>query len=120
MSPLEDEDRWPWFDRIIEAVQKEHGNGQDRVLVGCSALKKSYRDYLFQSFSDDWKVIFLEGSFDTIFGRMKKRKHFMPPELLESQFATLERPEYDLEKLLVLSIEKPVDELAATASRWLS
>jgi gluconate kinase len=40
----------------------------------------------------DLFVVFLDGSRQTIEGRIKSRHHdFMPPSLLESQFASLER-----------------------------
>jgi gluconate kinase len=43
--------------------------------------------------------------------RMAGRKgHFMPPALLESQLATLERPGAD-EDAVILDITEPVDQL---------
>jgi gluconokinase len=48
---------------------------------------------------------------------MKKRKgHFMPPALLDSQFATLERPSAD-EHATVLDISHTVPSLVAEAVR---
>ena len=46
---------------------------------------------------------------------MEHRKHhFMPPSLLESQFATLERPAPD-ELAVRVSIEPPLDQVVAAA-----
>ena len=116
--PLQDEDRWPWFDRIIEAAVQEMAE-HETVLVGCSALKQSYRDYLFERFDDSW-VVFLDGSFELIHERMKEREHFMPPSLLESQFATLERPADSEPRCLAISIDNEVDDIVDKITDWLS
>ena len=116
-TPLQDKDRWPWFDRIIEASKKETDRGKN-VLVACSALKAAYRDYLFAYFASPC-ILFLEGSIDVIDERMRQRNHFMPASLLQSQFETLERPDEHDDEVLVLHIEEPVDTLVKTATDWL-
>ena len=116
--PLEDEDRWPWFDRIVESAKEELAK-HETVLVGCSALKQSYRDYLFQDFAESL-VVFLDGSFDLIHGRMQEREHFMPPSLLESQFATLERPLESDPGCLTVAIENEIETIVDQISAWLS
>jgi len=85
---LNDTDRMPWLMAI-----NEHIIGQTQTTVyACSALKKKYRDILAKDVSS-LKFIYLRGSFDLIYKRMAKRKeHFMPPELLKSQFEALEEP----------------------------
>ncbi len=40
--PLTDDDRWPWFERIAQTLCK----AENGMIVSCSALKKSYLDYL--------------------------------------------------------------------------
>ena len=51
----------------------------------------------------------LDGSRETLLKRMRARTdHYMPPSLLDSQLAILERPSPD-EPALTLSIEPPVD-----------
>ena len=91
-QPLRDADRKPW----LMTLNAEIGNwieGKGGVLA-CSALKESYRLLLANGHrAIQW--IALEGSYDTIFKRMQQRQgHFMPPELLRSQFADFERPNY--------------------------
>lgn len=113
--PLEDEDRWPWFDRIIEAVKREI-DSHSYVFLGCSALKQKYRDYLFRDFPDG-RIIFLSGAFEVILERMNQREHFMPADLLRSQFETLEKP--DGVRCLVLPITEPIDGLVDRAERWI-
>jgi carbohydrate kinase (thermoresistant glucokinase family) len=39
---LEDEDRWPWLERVADAVSLCNSKGFSAVLA-CSALKRSYR-----------------------------------------------------------------------------
>jgi gluconokinase len=58
---------------------------------------------------DDVRIVHLDGSQDLIASRMAARKnHFMPPGLLDSQFATLEVPGPD-ENPVIVSIDAPVE-----------
>lgn len=115
--PLQDEDRWPWFDRLIDAVNEILKSKSSPVLA-CSALKQVYRDYLFREFPDH-RLVYLEGSFELIKGRMDAREHeYMTSDLLRSQFAILEEP-VPLPGLLTLSIELTPDEIIASVLEWL-
>ena len=119
--PLSDDDRWPWFD-LLRAAIDEALTDPDRlpVVVSCSALKRSYRDYLRRGLENRSVLVFLDGDFDLIFGRMNAREHeYMPASLLESQFATLEQPDAS-EGVLTLSIERPVEEIVETVVSMLS
>ena len=98
--PLTDEDRWPWLDRVAEVLR-----AQAPVIVGCSALKRRYRDRIRQAGTVTF--VFLEGSRDLIASRMAARKrHYMPPSLLDSQFAALEPPGPD--EAIAVSIDQPL------------
>lgn len=110
--PLTDKERWPWFDLLRKAIDETLADEQKRpAVLSCSALKRSYRDYLLREFEDRARIVFLDGSFELIHGRMQAREHeYMPASLLESQFATLEKPEPE-ENAIALSIETPPDEL---------
>src|ERR1700679_378891 len=89
---LTDEDRWPWLEAIGQRMEMERITGHG-VVVSCSALKHAYRDCLRKEVHGKVHFILLDGSRELICERMKKRKgHFMSPALLDSQFATLERP----------------------------
>src|SRR5262249_30176722 len=69
----------------------------------CSALKRAYRDILVGE-RPDVRIVYLKGERDLIARRLAARDgHFMPPSLLESQFATLEEPQPD-EHAIVVSI----------------
>ena len=97
---------------------------QDVVLVSrpgrAHALRHVYRDCLRKKVNGKVHFILLDGSRELITDRMKQRKgHFMPPALLDSQFATLEKPTPD-EHAVILDISHPVPALLAEAARSLT
>jgi gluconokinase len=108
-TPLTDADRWPWLDRVAS----ELANGAPRV-VGCSALKRAYRDRIRAGAGGPVIFVHLSGSRDLIAGRLGARTgHFMPPALLGSQFATLEPPADD-ESAITVNIGPPAADVART------
>ena len=112
--PLTDDDRWPWLEAIGERMEVERVTGHG-VVVSCSALRHAYRDCLRKKVNGTVQFILLDGSRELIGDRMKKRKgHFMPPALLDSQFATLEKPTPD-EHAVILDISHPIPALLAEA-----
>ncbi len=91
-TPLTDEDRWPWLDRIGAALadRTAHPNG---LIVACSALRRVYRDRLRASAGPALRFLYLEGDKALMLRRVANRKgHYMPASLVDSQFATLEDP----------------------------
>lgn len=105
--PLTDADRWPWLDAIGAALGAPDGS----LVVACSALKRSYRDRLIEAAGRPLTFLWLDGNKATIAARMERRKHhFMPASLLDSQFATLERPGPD-EPVVRVSIAPPLDQV---------
>ena len=90
-TPLNDDDRAPWLDRLY-AIVSQHLQAGETAVLACSALKKSYRDRL-RGGLEDVRFIYLDGRFDLIWQRMQTRQnHYMKPEMLQSQFTTLEIP----------------------------
>ena len=88
-TPLTDEDRAPWLKEIGQRL----GHDQTPLIIGCSALKRIYRDWIRAAAGTDICFIHLAGSRALIEERMAARQgHFMPVSLLDSQFATLEAP----------------------------
>jgi carbohydrate kinase (thermoresistant glucokinase family) len=111
--PLTDEDRWPWFDRIV-AEMRRHAAAGKHVVIACSALKQAYRDRLARGGSV--RFVYLKGDAKTIGPRLAGRTgHFMPPSLLESQFATLEEPA----NAIVIDIVRSVAAQVAAITRAL-
>lgn len=94
-SALDDADRWPWFD-VLKKVVAEKAQRYEPVLIACSALKRAYRDYLRNDDPDNVRFVWLDGSRELIESRLVDRHHeYMPASLLDSQFATLEKPTGD-------------------------
>jgi gluconokinase len=89
--PLNDQDRQPWLEAMRSAMDQWIMAGKNTVLA-CSALKSSYRQVLHLQDSQA-QFIYLKGSFELIYERLKHRQHhFMKESLLRSQFETLEEP----------------------------
>jgi gluconokinase len=118
-QPLSDADREPWLELIRTTAERmtterqadSHTQSMSGIVVGCSALKKYYRDILrgvVKSAVKDHQLpdrlesdpdilstyfIFIDGSRETLTERMEKRTdHFMKPSMLDSQLQTLESP----------------------------
>ena len=88
--PLDDADRLPWLETLRDLVRRSVAEHTDAVLA-CSALKEDYRRYLLVG--PQVVLVYLKADQDLIRQRLLQRQgHFINPELLESQFATLEEP----------------------------
>ena len=88
--PLNDEDRSGWLVAIADRMLTLMAAGESGVFA-CSALKQKYRDQL--QVSDQVKFVYLRGDYDLIWSRMQQRPgHYMKPNMLASQFETLEEP----------------------------
>jgi carbohydrate kinase (thermoresistant glucokinase family) len=109
--PLNDDDRKPWLERLHEIICSHLAKGKP-VIVGCSALKESYRDILRGELNVQF--IYLEGSFDLIFERMQARQHFMKPSMLKSQFDTLEPPQDAIKVSIADPVETIVEKIVET------
>lgn len=108
--PLTDDDRWPWLARVTDWID-ERLDASENGLITCSALKRSYRDLLNRR-GTGVVFVYLAGSRETIAERLATRPgHFMPPSLLESQFADLEEPAPD-EPAIRIDVTPPAAVLA--------
>ncbi|MFD1745473.1 gluconokinase [Rhizobium helianthi] len=106
-EPLTDEDRWPWLTKVGERL----GEAGDTLIIGCSALKRIYRDHIREKAGATVVFIHLSGSRKVIESRMGARTgHFMPTSLLDSQFATLEVPGED-EHAVTADIDQSLDDV---------
>ena len=89
--PLNDDDRHGWLVKLNELAKEQLKNNS--CVIVCSALKEKYRKLLSDGIAKQTNWVHLTGSFETIYNRMNARKdHFMPSDLLKSQFETLEAP----------------------------
>ena len=118
-TPLTDDDRWPWLERLGRAIGSA-ATSDGIAVASCSALKKIYRDRLRQSIAVPVHFVLLDPGRDELERRMTARTgHFMPPTLLTSQLNTLERPQPD-ERALALDGS---DSIAASCEQiiaWLT
>ncbi|GAB3654694.1 gluconokinase [Actinocorallia lasiicapitis] len=107
---LEDVDRLPW----LEAVGAWLADHPDGGVIGCSALRRAYRDLLRAAAPDAW-FLHLAGAPEVIRARVEARKgHFMSPTLVESQFALLQPLAAD-EAGLTVDLALPVEEIVDLA-----
>jgi gluconokinase len=115
---LDDDDRWPWLDRIaaflaqgLDADAAEPGR-----VISCSALKRAYRDRIRNTLPQV-KFIFLDGDADLIRSRMRERTgHFMPPGLLDDQLRTLQRPGSDEADVITVNLAQPLAQMVQQAT----
>jgi len=113
--PLEDEDRRPWLDALRSYIRRMVASGQGAV-VTCSALRERYRAVLTDGLSAV-RLVHLAGDFNLILARLGARSgHFMKPEMLESQFATLESPQ----NALTIDVAQSPDAIVAEIRTSLS
>jgi len=114
-EPLTDDDRRPWLETLARMLADNREAGVATVL-GCSALRRSYRDILRGSMpSDAVGFVHLTASFDVLRDRMEQREHFMPASLLQSQFDTLE-PLDDDERGVQLDVDAPLEDVVDAAA----
>ena len=90
-TPLTDADRQPWLETLAQLISETQGP----LVLACSALKEAYRQTLDPQSLAFWVV--LSGDFETISERLAQRSdHFFDANLLQSQFDTLQLPDYGL------------------------
>ena len=107
--PLDDGDRWPWLQRVGEELRLAGPTG---LVMACSALKRAYRDVISDA-APRTQFVFLDGARAVLEQRLENRHgHFMPADLLDSQFATLQRLARD-EPGFTVSFEQTPGEIVA-------
>jgi gluconokinase len=117
--PLDDADREPWLRAIGRWMDAETAAGRSAV-VGCSALKRRYRDLLLDG-RPDASMVFLLVSHEELDRRLLARHgHFFPEKLLNSQLTTLELPQPDEQRVLAVQAENTPTKTAAKVLAALS
>ncbi|KAF8070041.1 P-loop containing nucleoside triphosphate hydrolase protein [Lyophyllum atratum] len=124
--PLTDADREPWLALIRATAERmtldrvrDPGTPEEKagVVIGCSALKRYYRDILRGKRAEAEEgrelptyFVFIDGPREVLMERMEKRPgHFMKASMLESQLRTLESPVGE-EGVVVVSLEESTEE----------
>jgi len=118
-QPLNDDDRQPWLETLNALMRGWYESGKGGVLA-CSALKEKYRATLEAGMPKGTvKFVLLDGSKEMIAERLARRNHeYMNPKLLDSQFATLEKPA-EGEALSVVN-DRPPKEIVATILEYVN
>lgn len=99
-QPLNDEDRWPWLERVAQWIDEWLAAGEPGIIT-CSNLKRAYRQVTIGK-RKGVTLVFLNATEPVIAARLARRKHrYMPTSLLHSQFETLEEPVADEHPVLV-------------------
>lgn len=109
--PLDDGDRQGWLAELSTLVARRAAMPAP-TFIACSALKESYREILRAGYPELAFLLLVAPRavlLQRITARFESGGHFMPPSLLDSQFATLEVPDYSLE----MDVTRPVSELVA-------
>jgi len=113
--PLTDEDRKAWLTALAKLISAKIIKVEEGVLA-CSALKEKYRDQLRVD-PEKVQFVYLKGSYDLIFSRMKQRQgHYMPADLLRNQFKDLQEPD----DIFTVNIDQTPGEILAEILSYLS
>ena len=108
---LTDTDRQGWLETLRDRLKQAAHDGKGLVL-GCSALKRSYRDTLRDG-APHLVLVHLHGSRELLETRMSARRgHYMPASLLDSQLATLQPPTAE-ERALSIDVAGDADAIVA-------
>ena len=114
-DPLNDDDRWPWLAQVGQEFRKT----DCPTAIGCSALKRSYRDLIRENAAVDVGFAHLAAPMEVIGKRMAARTgHFMPTSLLESQYGALEPLEGD-ETDQVIDITQSFDDAVSAVRAFI-
>ena len=109
-TPLTDDDRRDWLAALATDLGAWETAGG--AVLACSALKESYRTTLQSGTNSPIHWIFLDGSRELLLERMGSRQgHYMHPDMLDSQLATLERPAYALRLPITATPEELVQQI---------
>ena len=112
--PLDDDDRAPWLADVGRTLGKNDGP----IVIGCSALKKKYRDWIRAEAESPVHFLHLYANKDVLAKRVAERSdHFMPASLLDSQYAALEPLEPD-ELGTVIDIAMSFDQVVAQSETY--
>ncbi len=110
-TPLSDDDRQPWLHAVGQQLAD---GGADGIVVACSALRQAYRD-LLREYAPNVLFVHPYGPKELVAARISLREHeYMPPSLLDSQYAALEHLD-EAEEGTTLDLGGPPLELVSSA-----
>lgn len=113
-TPLTNADRALWLDQILSAV---NASSAPVIILSCSALTSYVQKRLLEGTQRSIRWIWLSAPQAVIAARLAKRSdHFMPPELLNSQFAALSPPKDAIEIDISGSVEAAMEAIVERLS----
>lgn len=117
-TPLTDDDRLPWLQRIQQFLAMLLDNRQSCVLA-YSGLKAAHRE-MFTQLGFELNIVHLSVAQEVIAARLAEREnHFFDPTLLSTQFDALEIPSAS-EGVISINADKPLDEIVKEINQELS
>src|SRR5499427_9105496 len=115
--PPDERDRWPWLEKIAALIDAWRQLGTPGV-IACSALRRSYRDFLTEG-RPEVRVVYLRGDRTLLASRLAARKGpSRPPSLLDGQLDLLEEPDPD-ENPIHVDVSRTVEDVVADILREL-
>ncbi len=121
--PLTDTQRLPWIRRLQTAIAGHSEDNTTALVLAFSGLRAEHRQAL-RDVTDQCLFLHLTGPLRCIADRLAWRSgHFMPANLLDSQFAALQSTatEYDVVKISVDQLlDKMIIEASQTVQDWLA
>lgn len=109
-EPLNDDDRKSWLIRLNQLAKEQLNTNS--CIIACSALKEKYRLTLSNNIHKNTEWIYLYGTYEQILERIQGRSnHFMPAELLKSQFDVLEEPKQAIKVNIALTPDEIVENI---------
>jgi carbohydrate kinase (thermoresistant glucokinase family) len=116
--PLDDREQWSWLAKVAAWIDGWRRLGTGGVIT-CSALRRSYRDFLTRG-RPEVRLVYLHGERPLIEKRLAPRKeHSMLADILDRHFAILEEPDPD-EDPIVVDVSRPVEDIVAEVLRGLA
>src|SRR5262245_57710586 len=115
--PPDERDRWPWLEKVAALIDQWRQLGTPGV-IACSALRRSYRDFLTDG-RPEVRVVYLRGDRTLLASRLAKRKGpLRPPSLLDRQLDILEEPDPD-ENPIHVDVSRSIEDVVADILRKL-
>jgi len=113
----DERDRWPWLEKVAALIDKWRRLGTPGV-IACSALRRSYRDFLTDG-RPEVRVVYLRGDRTLLASRLAARKEpFRPASLLDRQLDILEEPDPD-ENSIHVDVGRAIEDVVADILREL-
>jgi carbohydrate kinase (thermoresistant glucokinase family) len=115
--PPDERDRWPWLEKVAALIDDWRQLGTPGI-IACSALRRSYRDFLTDG-RPEVRVVYLRGDRTLLASRLASREGpLRPPSLLDGQLDLLEEPDPD-ENSIHVDASRTIEDVVADILREL-